>query len=209
LAPRLKPGCLVTDAGSSKAAIVAGVESLPLAQAAFVGGHPMTGSEQMGVEHARADLFERTTYAITPTPSTAPWATDRLRDLAVALGACPLVLDPEEHDRAVAAVSHLPHLLATTLVLLTEQRARRGEPVYELAAGSWDSGTRVAASGSRLWREIYVSNREAVLAAVDDFRDTLSLLRELLAHDPGDALEVLLEEARRHKENPIRRCHDD
>ncbi len=205
LAPHLRPDAVVTDAGSSKRLIVDGAARLDLGTAAFVGGHPMAGSEEMGIDAARGDLFEGMTYVLTPTAETQPPALARLRGLAAAVGSQVLELDPGEHDESVAAISHLPHVLAAALMMVTEERARAGEPVYELTAGSWASGTRVAASGSRLWREILVSNRAAVLRSLDDCAAALATVRGLLAAHLDDDLEGLLEQIRRRKtEHPGR-----
>jgi prephenate dehydrogenase len=179
--------------------VVAQIEALGIPGLRFVGGHPMTGSAAMGVEHARADLFEGMTYVVTPTQGSDPAAVAQVAHLAAALGSRVLRLDPAAHDQAVAAISHLPHLLATALMMVTDDRAQAGEPVYELTAGSWASGTRVAASGAALWREIFASNRDAVLRAVADFEAALGGLRETLAAGDDESLEALLETARRAK----------
>ncbi|MBI5832359.1 MAG: prephenate dehydrogenase/arogenate dehydrogenase family protein [Armatimonadetes bacterium] len=192
LLPHLRPGCLVTDAASSKGLIVAAADSLDLGLARFVGGHPMTGKASTGVEAADADLFVDRAYAFTPTAHTDPAALARMVALAEAIGSRVLTLTPAEHDSAVATVSHLPHVLAYSLVLLTEQRRAAGEPVFELAAGSWESLTRVAASTPSLWREILLSNRDAVVAALSDYQKTVSQLTDLLAAGDGPALEALL-----------------
>jgi prephenate dehydrogenase len=207
VAAHLAPGCLVTDAGSSKAALVAAAEAACPPGCHFVGGHPMTGREQMGVEFARADLFEQMAYAITPSAASDPAAVARLTALATALGARPVVLSPADHDQAVAAISHLPHLLAAALVLNTESRAAEGQAVWELAAGSLGCGTRVAAGGSALWRQILVSNRDAVVAAVSQYQMLLDRLATRLAEGDGDGLEQLLEDARRVRAaRPARIC---
>lgn len=205
VAAALRPGVIVTDAGSSKAEVVAAAEALDLPGMRFVGGHPMTGSEAMGVAHARADLFEGRTYAVTPTPASDPAAVEAVAALAAALGSRVVRLTPAQHDEAVAAISHLPHLLASSLTLLTVQRAAAGQPVHDLAAGSWASGTRVAASGASLWREIFASNRAAVLRSLDDFSAVLAQFRELLSAADDEALEALLAAARQAKlEHPGR-----
>jgi len=207
IAPHLAAGCLVTDAGSAKAALVAAAEGLDLHGARFVGGHPMTGSEQMGIAAARADLFEGAAYAVTPTAHTEPEAVTALVDLARRLGARPVVLDPATHDRAVAAVSHLPHLLAAALVLATESWAEQGAPVFELAAGSWACGTRVAASGASLWREILLANRDAVAEAAALFQVLLDRLATAVAEGDGARLEEALSRAREIKQHhPGRSC---
>ena len=199
VADHLAHGVIVTDAGSSKQAVVAAMESLGVPGMRFVGGHPMTGSEAMGVEHARADLFEGMTYAVTPSTGSDPAAVEAVADLAAALGSRVVRLDPAAHDEAVAAISHLPHLLATALMMVTDERAKAGEPVYDLTAGSWSSATRVAASGAGLWREIFASNRAAVLRAVADCEAALGGLRETLTAGDDEALEALLDAARRAK----------
>lgn len=192
LLPHLRPGCLVTDAASSKQLVTAGVDALDLGSARFVGGHPMTGKATTGVESADADLFVGRAYAFTPTAATDPAALARMVALAEAIGSRVLTLSPTEHDSAVATVSHLPHVLAYSLVLLTEQRRAKGEPVFELAAGSWESLTRVAASTPSLWREILLSNRDAVVAVLAEYQQTVGRLTDLLAAGDGPALEALL-----------------
>lgn len=195
LLPHLRDDCLLTDAGSTKACVVAAAGRLALGNRVFLGGHPMAGSEQMGVEHATADLFEQRAYALTPTDATPPAAVARLTAVLTTLGARVLCLDATAHDRAVAAISHLPHTLSAALVVTTEHRAALGEPVYELAAGGWDSLTRVAAGGPQLWREILLSNRAALLDALDDYRGSLDQVRALLVAGDGEGLEHLLNEA--------------
>ncbi|MCC7491924.1 MAG: prephenate dehydrogenase/arogenate dehydrogenase family protein [Fimbriimonadaceae bacterium] len=199
IAPVLRPGALVTDAGSSKAEVVTAAAAVELGTAVFIGGHPMAGSERMGVAAARADLFAGATYVLTPTAATPAAATERLAALVHALGARPLILPPDLHDEAVAAVSHVPHLAAVAAMLLTAARQDQGQPVYALAAGGWRSATRVAAGGARLWREILASNRAAVVQAIDEYQDQLYSLREALANGADDRLEALLESAREHK----------
>ena len=199
IAPHVAPGAVVTDAGSSKAAIVAAAAALPYS-ARFVGGHPMAGSAEAGVDAARADLFGGMSYVLTPVPGTAPDAVETVRELAEAIGARVYLVSPTDHDQAVATISHLPHLLAWALVHLTQHRHDAGEPVFELTAGSWASATRVAAGSAGLWREILVSNRAAVLAAVDGFAAELDALRELLAAGEDDLLEQALSAARTIKQ---------
>lgn len=191
--PDLAPGCLVTDAASAKAPIVAAIEPLDLSAVRFVPGHPMTGKASAGVAEADADLFVGRPYAFTPTPATDLAALGQMVALAEALGARVQVLAPAAHDSAVATISHLPHVLAYSLALLTDARQQAGEPVFELAAGSWESLTRVAASSPALWREILRSNRAAVAQALDEYLVLVRQLAEALdAPDDGARLEELL-----------------
>jgi prephenate dehydrogenase len=184
LVPHLAPGAVVTDVGSTKAEIArAGDAHLPAG--AFVPGHPMAGSERSGVEAADPDLFEGAVWALTPTESTDPGALARVRALAEAVGARARTLSPDEHDRAVAITSHLPHVLAYALSALAAAEAEQNPSLYALAAGSFASATRVAASPPELWRDVALTNREALAAALRAYRADLD--RVLAALGSGDA----------------------
>lgn len=181
----LPPGAIVTDVGSVKGAITAAGRPL---DGAFVPGHPMAGGTQGGVAAARADLFEGATWALTPDETTRPEALARVRALVEGLGAIPMELSAQEHDRSVAVTSHLPHLLAyalsATAGLTGAQR--------ELEGPSFRDGTRVSASPPAFWREICMENRKALSDALDLCLTELDAM--LKALDSGDAatLEGLL-----------------
>ena len=188
-------GAVITDVGSTKSAIVRGAERLaadrPLA---FVGSHPMAGSELSGYGAARADLFDGALVIVTPTERTDPLALKRVSAFWEALGGRVGVMDPDEHDRAVAAVSHLPHIVAFALV---EAVARLNPTFLDVAAHGFKDTTRVAASDARVWREIFQSNRPALREALEAFRVSLDDLEKLVAEDDGERLELKLEEIRR------------
>lgn len=188
--PHLRPGAILTDAASVKADIVRSVEALrpESGRAAFVGGHPMAGNEGRGLGAASAELFEGTAYLLTPTPSTPQAAVERLAGLARGVGAVPIVLDPEEHDRTVARVSHLPYLLAAALMGITGPEASAAGPAF-LGA------TRVAGSPVELWAQICRLNREPILDALRALQHELSRLEGALRD--GDRFEAILEDARR------------
>jgi len=188
LASLLSPGAIVTDVGSTKEQIVrAGDDALPAG--AFVAGHPMAGSERSGVEAAHAELFIEATWALTPTAQTDENALARVRALAQAVGARTLVLDPNAHDRAVAVTSHLPHVLAYALAALAGEAAKSTPHLYDLAAGSFASATRVAGSSPDLWQGIALSNRDALADALRAFRSDLDAT--LAALESGDASALL------------------
>ena len=190
--PVVTPGTLVTDAGSVKRPIVELGEAIIGAKALFVGGHPLAGSEQQGAAHASADLFVGRPYLLTPGPEATDEALDLARRLAEGVEADPiLVMDPGAHDRLVARISHLPHLVAATLVRAAALGA--GEPV----GTGFLSTTRIAAGPARMWREIIERNSEHVLAALGRFEQALAQVRRALADDDWEALEALLEEAAR------------
>lgn len=181
--------CVVTDVGSVKSAIVQ--QATDLLGNRFVGGHPMAGSEQTGVHNARADLFEGTTWALTPTERTSPEALQQVAALAQGVGAQVILADPDEHDRAVALTSHLPHALALALVHVAENT-----PYPQLIGGSFRDGTRVAASSPELWRDIFLHNREHVLWAIDEFIGKLQEVRSAIADEDAETIQRLFTEAR-------------
>jgi prephenate dehydrogenase len=176
---------MVTDAGSTKVEICrVAQEALPEG-VAFVGGHPMAGSERTGVEYARADLFDRATYAIAVEKHTSPTAVDRLCELATAIGARPLLVEPEEHDRAVAFISHLPQVLSTSLAsLLTGEDgvddSEGRELAGRLAASGWNDMTRLGGSSWGVWRDIILTNRSNISQALSEMIARLQSLEEAL-----------------------------
>lgn len=186
LAPLLAPGAIVTDVGSVKRLIVeAGETYLPQN---FVGSHPMAGSEKSGVEHARADLFEGATWAVTPTARTPLDFAAQVIALARAVGSNVLELPPDDHDRIVALTSHLPHVLAFALSAQGKDAAAHLPDLMRLAAGSWASATRVAHSSPQLWQEIAIANRSALLAALDDYVAELQQVRAALGDDEANSV---------------------
>ncbi len=202
--PALKPGALVTDLGSAKASVVALCEGMLNGTGArFVGGHPMAGSEESGPEAARADLYEGATWCLTPIERTDPGAVSRIATFAEAVGARVLLASPEEHDRAVAASSHAPHLAAVALTLALATAAARNPLAEQLIAGGFRDTTRVASGSPAMWRDIGMANRDAILAALDDLRGALDLLEEAIRDGDGPALEATLEAARAVRERLI------
>lgn len=184
----LLPDCVVTDVGSVKSIIVQ--QATDLLGAHFVGGHPMAGSEQTGVQNARADLFVNSTWALTPTEQTAPYALQKVSTLAQGLGAQLVIADPEEHDHAVALTSHLPHAVALAMVHVAEN-----SPYPQLIGGSFRDGTRVAGSSPELWRDIFLHNREHVLWAIEEFIGKLQEVRSAIADEDAETIQRLFTEA--------------
>ena len=160
--PFLKPGALITDIGSTKSDIHHAVEHLGY-EDVFVGGHPMAGSEKTGYESSTDHLLENAYYIITPTKKTTPEQIERIRRIALAIGALPLVLDYHEHDFSVAAISHLPHLVASSLVNLVHDNDSSDEIMKRLAAGGFKDITRIAASSPVMWEQICMTNTENIL----------------------------------------------
>ncbi len=174
--PALRPeGCAVLDLGSTKRAVVAAMDALPPAFAAL-GGHPMCGKETAGLASATADLFHGQTFVLCPSRRTSPalWATALA--LVDAVGARPLVLDAAEHDRLVAAVSHLPALVASTLM-----RVATDEQQWAVSASGFRDTSRLAGSDPRMMLDILLTNREAILDALAAYENELAAVREALA----------------------------
>ncbi|HEX2398273.1 MAG TPA: prephenate dehydrogenase/arogenate dehydrogenase family protein [Solirubrobacteraceae bacterium] len=172
--------CVVTDVGSTKRAVLAG-----RADPRFVGGHPLAGAETSGVEHARPDLFDGATWYLTPTPSTSGILYQRLHRTLGGLGAQPAAIDAGAHDRLMASVSHLPHVLAN--VLVSQAAAAVGEQREPLPATgpSFRDATRVAGANGAIWTDIYLANRDALVEGIDETVRRLREVRESLA--AGDA----------------------
>lgn len=193
---------LVTDVGSVKAVVVESVEAQrPGAAARFVGGHPMAGSEQDGLDGADADLFVGATWVLTPTPTTDPAAFEAVRDFAVALEAEVIAVSPRHHDALVAVVSHVPQLAATTLMDVAARRGEEHATLLRLAAGGFRDMTRIAASHPAIWPDICVANRDAIVASLDHYLVALAEVRELVAGADRTALLELLERARAARRN--------
>ncbi|HYS16343.1 MAG TPA: prephenate dehydrogenase/arogenate dehydrogenase family protein [Candidatus Binatia bacterium] len=183
-------GSLITDVGSTKRNIVRAAERLAAGRPlAFVGSHPLAGSEQSGYRVARADLFRGATVVVTPTEGTELAALKKATEFWEALGARVSALDPETHDRTVAAISHLPHLIACALV----DGAGRVEPAaLELAARGFRDTTRIAAGDPDMWTEIFLANRDALSASVEAFRQALADLQRAIDAGGADALRAAL-----------------
>lgn len=191
--------CVVTDVGSTKRSIMALARQLAAAlPRTFVGSHPMAGSERSGYEAARADLLTGATVVVTPPAEDAGEATKRVTAFWEALGAGRVVLmNPEAHDRAMAAVSHLPHLVACALVAAVERL--HGE-AFTLAAGGFRDTTRIAAGDPVLWEQIFVSNRDVLGEAVRAFEGALGELREAIEHGGGERLRRILARIKARRE---------
>lgn len=182
---------VVTDVSGVKAPILAGID-----HHRFVGGHPMAGSEQDGVDGADPDLFEGATWVLTPTSTTSPEAFALLRGVISSLGADVIALGPEKHDILVALVSHVPHLMAATLMGLAANAAQDDRAVLRLAAGGFRDMTRVAAGHPGIWPDICAENREAIVATLDQLMSDLSEVREIVSRDARDELLARLDRAR-------------
>lgn len=190
IAPHLAPGCIVTDGGSVKGEIVAACEPLMPAGTFFVGGHPIAGTERSGVEASFATLYAGRRCIVTPTERTDPAAMAKVVRMWECAGSEVIVMDVEKHDRVLAAVSHLPHMVAYTLVNAVGNYDRFGEGILQYSAGGFRDFTRIASSDPVMWRDIALMNREGVLEMMDHFSGYFAELRRLVAAGDDVGLEA-------------------
>lgn len=191
-----RPDLVVTDVAGVKGPVVAQV-----GHARFVGGHPMAGSELLGLDGADPDIFAGAAWVLTPTPATDLGAFDRLRGVVASLGGDVVVLPPEDHDRLVAVVSHVPHLVAATLVNAASDDAAQDAALLRLAAGGFRDMTRVAAGHPGIWPDVCADNAAAIVSAFDHVLGELSAMRDRVATGDRYGLLDALERAstaRRH-----------
>jgi prephenate dehydrogenase len=201
LAPHLKAGAIVTDAGSTKVNVVAAARAALGARFAdFVPGHPIAGSEQSGPGAARADLYQGRKVVLTPQADTRAAALATVKALWEAAGAQVETLDAALHDRVFAAVSHLPHLAAFALVDELAQRAD-GETFFRFAASGFRDFTRIAGSSPEMWRDIALANRDALLIELDAYVAALQGLRSAVSAEDADALQAIFSRARAAREH--------
>jgi prephenate dehydrogenase len=194
------PQCVVSDVGSTKRVVAAAG-----ADERFIGGHPLAGAETAGVENAREDLFDGATWYLTPARgSTAGVLYERLHGLLRRLGARPAAIDADVHDRLLASVSHLPHVLANLLAAQAEGLIGDAEHGRLPAVGpSFRDWARVAGANSAIWTDIYLSNRDALLDSIDEFARRLQEVRATLEAGDGDAVTAWNERARASRETVL------
>jgi prephenate dehydrogenase len=189
-------GGIVTDVGSVKASIVDAV-----GDPRFIGGHPMAGSEQDGIEGADADLFAGAVWVLTPTATTDDAAFARLRSVITELGADVVALAPEHHDALVAVVSHVPHLTAASLMRMADDRATEHRALLRLAAGGFRDMTRIASGHPGIWPDICAENRTAIVEVLDGLLAALTEVRGIVADGDRAGLLTVLDQARTARAN--------
>lgn len=199
------PEVIVTDVAGVKGSIVAQVPD-----PRFLGGHPMAGSELRGLSGARSDLFQGSTWVLTPTDHTSPTTYSRLHGILREIGANVVAVSAPDHDRLVAIASHVPHLLAGSLMNEASQVAEQDAVLLQLAAGGFRDMTRIAAGDPAIWPDILFENRDAVAQSLEALEERLKTLREALLDDGRDViLESLLSAASARRQLPGRALSTD
>ncbi len=199
------PECVVTDVGSTKSAVCAAAGGDPR----FIGGHPICGAETRGPDRANAELFAGATWFLTPTAGTGPEVLRTVHGLVTALGARPVAIDANAHDRLVAVTSHLPHALAN--VLLNQAGAARvdGHDPLQAAGGSLRDMTRVAGANPRIWVDIFLDNRAAIVAALEEHRRRIEQLEAALTAEDGGQLARWIAEAAANRRRMLATAYGD
>ncbi len=198
----LSPSCTLTDVGSVKTNIHEHIAQAGL-EAQFIGGHPMAGSERFGYANSKAKLLENAYYILTPTDRTAPDRLAAYRMLVETMGAIPLVLDYRQHDYVTAGISHLPHVIAASLVNLVRDSDNEEGIMKLVAAGGFKDITRIASSSAAMWQQICLTNTENISRLLDSYIDSLSKIREQLDKRQGEALYQLFDSARIYRDSFI------
>ena len=196
--PLFKDGAFITDVGSTKLSIHEQVKELQM-EDVFVGGHPMAGSEKTGYENATDHLLENAYYIITPTARSRKEDVERLTAVAGAIRAIPVVLDYREHDSIVAAVSHLPHLVASSLVNLVRENDTPGERMKQLAAGGFKDITRIASASPVMWEQICMTNRGPIADILEKYIASLQEVLEQVKSSDSDAIFRLFDESKTYR----------
>lgn len=194
--PYLKKQAIVTDVGSCKTEIINTLEKILPSDCYFVGGHPMAGSEQAGMANADPYLLENAVYVLTPTQNTNQHAVLVLKQLIETMGANVITMDPARHDLIVAAVSHLPHLIAVNLVNTVGEYAEQDELTLMLAAGGFRDTTRIAMGHENVWTDIFRNNAETLLQVLKNFNNNLAKFESLIANDSYLELKQSIAKAR-------------
>ncbi len=195
---------VVTDVGSVKGPMVGRLEATfspdPSSRSRFVGGHPIAGRETSGVEAASANLFAGALCILTPTDRTDPKAVETVKRFWTAIGARTVSMDPDAHDRILAIVSHLPHLVAYTLVNTVLDLQSKNGDLLSYSGGGLRDFTRVAASSPEMWRDICLFNRDNLLAVIEAYEKTLDRLKRLMVEGSAEGLRREFERAKEVKE---------
>ena len=189
LLPHVKQGAIITDVGSVKTAIMEQVEPHMPAGVFFVGGHPIAGTEDSGFEASLAGLFEKRACVVTPTVSTDPQALLAVENFWKAVGANVVRMDMQTHDLIFAGISHLPHMVAFSLVNAVSDMESTTRQILQYSAGGFRDFTRIAASDPVMWRDIALMNKEHILHAICFFEKSLQALKQQIIDNNGEEIE--------------------
>lgn len=200
----LKQGAIVTDVGSTKRETIEQASAVMPEGYYFIGGHPMAGSEQAGVDAAFPDLFIGATYVLTPTADTDVIALGKMTEFAESIGAKVEIMTPEQHDVSAAIISHLPHALAGALLQLAEEAQRDSGKTFRLAAGSFRDLTRISDSLPEIWRDISITNADSIVTSIEELESHLNEFKKALQDRDEEAIMRFFETAKQIRQTYLR-----
>ena len=198
LKPLIKANCILTDVGSTKTDIHRHVIELDMEEC-FIGGHPMAGSEKTGIMNSKRHLMENAYYIITPSAKVSQDKVNDYVSLTASLKSIPMVLDYHEHDFVTAAISHLPHIIASTLVNLVHDQDTPNETMRTIAAGGFKDITRIASSSPEMWEQICTTNAENIITVLDAYTNSLQKVRASLEARKGSDIHQLFTNSRDYR----------
>jgi prephenate dehydrogenase len=201
ITPALAVGAVVTDGGSVKEEITCRCNALVSGRAHFVGGHPIAGTENSGVDASFSTLYKGKLCIITPTAATDSRALEKVARMWQVAGSEVVMMAPDKHDKVVAAISHLPHMVAYSLVIAVGDYDGCNENILKYSAGGFRDFTRIASSDPVMWRDIALQNRTALLEMMDFYAVIHARLRTLIETSDADGLEKFFESSRNHRES--------
>ncbi|MCX7710788.1 MAG: prephenate dehydrogenase [Clostridia bacterium] len=214
LAGKVKKDCIITDVGSTKAEIIQFVNQLK-APPQFIGGHPMAGAEKVGYSASFSHLFENAFYILSPCISTGENAIQLMTELTKGIGAIPIVLDSEDHDRITAGISHVPHVIASTLVNLVKELDSESGKMQLLAAGGFKDITRIASSSPEMWENIVLSNKKQVceilnqyVRLINEFKESIHTEDSLWIYDAFESAKIYRDSFSSNVKGPIASMHE-
>jgi len=194
--------CILTDVGSVKGDIHRAIEACGMTSR-FIGGHPMTGSEKTGLSNATAYLLENAYYILTPGIGVPTERVEEFREFTASLGSIPMVLDYNDHDKATAAISHLPHVIASALVNLVEQSDDEQETMKTIAAGGFKDITRIASASPVMWEEICLTNKTQLVDMIDAYQNSLNVIKEKISNSDGNNIRSFFQSAKDYRDSLI------
>ena len=196
----IKDDCIITDVGSVKGNIHKAVKELNMEES-FIGGHPMAGSEKTGYENSHNHMFENAFYAITPTDKVSEDKVYEYKKIVTDMGAIPIIFSPEEHDHTVATISHLPHLIATSLVNLVKDNDSKEEYMKTLAAGGFKGITRIASSSADMWEQICMANSDEISKMLQKYIESLQNVKNEIDEKNADNIHEMFVEGKDYRDN--------
>ena len=200
IAQKVKPGCIITDVGSTKAEIIEYINAMPNPPC-FIGGHPMAGTEKTGYVSSFVHLLENAFYVLSPSKSSTDYAMNLMIDIVKGIGALPVLLGANEHDKVTGSISHVPHIIASALVNLVKSTDSDDGKMQMLAAGGFKDITRIASSSPEMWENIVLSNKSQIKAILDSYIGIINKFKEYMDSDDSERIYSFFEEAKNYRDS--------